>query len=99
MNSIFEWLQAATLEQSLASFAAGMLLAVLSVTAVLLSTSKHSRIRFFGFTCGLLSQPIWFYIAIDSHNLGLFITSVFFTAMWLYRFIPALHHSTERIKP
>lgn len=98
MDAITQWLTAATLNQTPEGFAAGILLALLSVTSFLLSTSLHPPIRITGFLCGLLSQPLWFYIAITSHNLGLFINSMFFTAMWFYRFVPALR-TTKKIKP
>ncbi len=97
MDAIIQWLAAATLNQTPEDFAAGIALALLSVTGVLLSTSLHPPIRITGFLCGLLSQPLWFYIAITSYNLGLFINSIFFTAMWFYRFVPALR--AKKISP
>lgn len=89
LESATQWLTAATFNQLPQDFVAGILLALLSVTSLLLSTSVYPAIRLTGFICGLLSQPLWFYIAIQTYNLGLFINSVFFTLMWLYRFIPA----------
>lgn len=99
IDVITTWLTAATVDQSPAVFFAGILLALLSVTGVLLSTSLKASIRIVGFCCGLLSQPIWFYIAIDTHNLGLFINSVFFTLLWAYRFAPAIRRSPSTQAP
>lgn len=90
IEAIINWFHLSTVGQSSDTFTAGMLLPVFSVVGVLLSTSLHQHTRFAGFCCGLISQPVWFYVAITAYSLGMFINSLFFTALWLYRFLPAL---------
>lgn len=89
MEAVYNWILMSTAGQTSDTFVAGMLLPVFSVVGVLLSTSLHSRTRFAGFCCGLISQPVWFYVAVSAYSLGMFINSMFFTALWLYRFLPA----------
>lgn len=89
METITTWLSAATISQTPTAFLTGIFLALFSVSSLLLSTSLIKTVRLAGFTCGLISQPFWFYTAIDSYNLGLFINSIFFSGMWIYRFTPA----------
>lgn len=84
IDAALHWLQLSTVGQTPAAFIAGMLLPIFSVVGVLLSTSLHRGARLTGFCCGLLSQPVWFYVAITACSLGMFINSMFFTALWLY---------------
>ena len=65
-----------------------LVLPLFSVMCVFLSTSSYNeKIRSFGFCCGMISQPFWFYAAFIAMNIGLFIISLFFTGLWIYRFI------------
>jgi hypothetical protein len=87
MQAIYEWLAIAYGNKSFWEFAAGMVLPVFSVFGVWLSTSVKPTTRRIGFACGIVSQPFWFYAAINMYNLGVFINSIFFTLLWVARFI------------
>jgi len=62
-----------------------LMLPIMSVGGVWLSTSKKYTTRYLGFISCLLSQVFWFYVAYYHKDLGLFINSVFFSMLWLYR--------------
>ncbi len=87
MQAIYEWLAIAYGNKSIWEFMAGMVLPVFSVMGVWLSTSPNPNTRRIGFGCGIVSQPFWFYAAINMYNLGVFINSIFFTLLWVARLI------------
>lgn len=54
---------------------------VLSCSAVFLVTRKD-RSRFWGYWCGLASQPFWMYTFWHHQQWGLFALAVFYTTQW-----------------
>lgn len=82
---MIEWLLIATAGKTLADLLLGLSLPLFSVLGVFLSTSNNNLFKAIGFSCGIISQPVWFYFAITTHNLGMFINGIFFTLLWVYR--------------
>lgn len=56
-------------------------LAVLSLTAVFLLTSKPSNR--WGHVVGLASQPFWLYASFSAEQWGIFICAIAYTVMWI----------------
>lgn len=83
---MIEWLRISMVDQTVLDVVLGMLLPIFSVLGVFLSTSLNATVRRTGFVLGLLSQPVWFYFAISTYNVGMFINAMFFTGLWLFRF-------------
>ena len=55
---------------------------VLGVSAAALVSLKSSRYRRWGFLCGLLSQPFWFYTLAHHGQWTMILLAVFYTATW-----------------
>lgn len=53
---------------------------VLGVAAIVLVSRKNK----WGFVCGLLSQPFWFFTTISNHQWPLVAMSVIYTISWIY---------------
>lgn len=87
---MIEWIEIATTGRTPVDFFMGLLLPMFSVLGVFLSTSRNEGISRLGFACGICSQPVWFYFAITSFNLGMFINSLFFTLLWIYRLMQSV---------
>ena len=85
MEAIKEWFVIATTNKTTLQMLADYALLIFSVGGVFLSTSPNPKIRFTGFLCGIISQPMWFIAAIKAHSLGILLNSLFFTLLWFYR--------------
>lgn len=51
-------------------------------SAVWLVGRKNINYRIFGFICGLISQPFWFYTTISHKQWGLVILCTWYTYSW-----------------
>jgi len=51
-------------------------------TTVLISSKSHS-LKKWGYVTALLGQPAWLYVTYGMENKGMFLLSVFYTAMWI----------------
>lgn len=85
MDLIKEWFIIAIGNKTLLQIFIEMQLPIFSLCSVWLATSPIPTIKGIGFKCGVLSQFFWFYTAYQAHNLGLLITCICFTVLWIYR--------------
>ena len=59
-------------------------LAVLSLTAIILTTSRGARARRWGPVVGLLSQPLWIYATWNAPGQGgMLLVSWVYVAVWI----------------
>lgn len=54
-----------------------------SLIGAFLMTSKQMETRKWGFVCGLISQPGWFYAVITAEQWGQLLMACVYTAMWI----------------
>lgn len=62
--------------------------------------SRKDHLARWGYIMGLLSQPFWFYIAISTGQIGVFVMSCWFTYCWIkgiynYWYIPYKENKDE----
>lgn len=55
------------------------------VSAILL-VGRNDKWRKYGFICGLIGQPFWFYMAINSQQWGVVAMCCFYTYSWAQGF-------------
>ena len=55
-------------------------------TAIFLLGSKSERVRRWGFVCGLLSQPAWYYQMVHHGQWAMLPVYTFYTFSWLRGF-------------
>lgn len=55
-----------------------------AIVAVALTQSRFEERRRWAPIIGLIGQPFWLYITYDRDTWGPFLSSVFFTCIWLY---------------
>jgi hypothetical protein len=51
--------------------------------AIFLLSCKNEETRRWGYVFGLISQPFWFWAAIESGQWGIFFLSCFYTFSWI----------------
>jgi hypothetical protein len=56
---------------------------VFSAAAIFLVSCKERRHRRWGFICGLVSQPFWFYTTWKHWQWGAFLLSCWYTGSWI----------------
>lgn len=55
---------------------------IFGVSAILLIGLKDEKLRKWGFVCGLLSQPFWFYTTWKAGQWGIFAMSFVYAYSW-----------------
>lgn len=59
---------------------------IFSLIAAWLTQQGNENRKKYACIFGLISQPFWFYSALQSDQWGIFILSLFYTAIWLIGF-------------
>lgn len=59
---------------------------IFGVIAAWLTQQRDERLKKYACIFGLISQPFWFYAAIQSNQWGIFILSCIYTGVWLMGF-------------
>jgi hypothetical protein len=56
------------------------------VMAAWLTQQRNEQLKKYACIFGLISQPFWFYSAIETNQWGIFLLSIIYTAVWLVGF-------------
>ena len=60
-----------------------VMILILSLTSIILLTSKSESVKRWGSVAGLCSQPFWLYATWNADQGGMFLLSITYTILWV----------------